>query len=588
MSPTIKRALDGGGFLAENISFNDLTTPEDINEIHQMIVKTTKDFVETEVVSKLADLEKHDFDQAVQLFHEAGELGLLAADIPEKYGGIELDQLGSALITEHFSRAEGFAVAHNIHVGVGTLPIVYFGSDEQKKTYLPRIASGEMITAYALTEPGAGSDALSGKTTAMLNGAGTHYILNGEKQWITNASIADAFIVFAQVDREHFTAFIVERASEGLSTGPEEKKMGIHSCSTASLNLDDVEIPRENVIWGVGKGHLVALNILNIARYKLGMTSLGQAKRALRLGAEYANERYQFQEPLAALPLIQEKLADMAVSIYAAESTLYRTSGLLEWSLAGLPSEEEASPAEAAKQISGYVIECAINKFYASETLDHVVDEALQIHGGYGYMQEYAIENLYRDARIDRIFEGTNEINRMAAGRGLIKKMLKNETFAAQMTPSGEDTEKDDNLQNEILLKEKQKLGSAKKIFRETFRAAFDTYGQSLNEEQELLSCLADMMAEVYAMDSVISRTEKSMVRLGAEKHIQKRDLTEVFCEESLERMVHAAKKVVSRVQVNNTWESIHTAYSKYGPVDCIDKKRHIAAKLREEEAYTV
>lgn len=591
MSQTVKRALEGGGFLAGNVSSRDLTTPEDIDYMHHMIAKTTKDFVETEVVPKLAALEAHDFEEAVQLFREAGELGLLAADVSEKYGGIGLDQVGSALITEHFSRAEGFAVAQNIHVGVGTLPIVYFGNDAQKQRYLPQIANGQRVAAYALTEPGAGSDALSGKSSAVLNEAGTHYILNGEKQWITNASIADVFIVFAQVEREHFTAFIVERSSAGLSTGPEERKMGIHSCSTATLNLDDVSVPKENVIWEVGKGHLVALNILNIARYKLGVLSLGQAKKALRLAAEYANERYQFGKPIAALPLIQEKLADMAVHLYAVESTLYRTSGLLEQSLGGLSDEEEAGPDEAAERIGEYKIECALNKFHASEALDHVVDEALQIHGGYGFMQEYAIENMYRDARIDRIFEGTNEINRMAAARGLIKKMREDESFAAQMTLGGEEaTEAVEKQapQSDVLIQEKEMGDSAKKIFRETFVAAFHTYGKALEAEQELLSRIADMMAEVYAIDSVVGRTEKNILREGTEKHTQKLNLTKVFCEESLERMVVAAKKVLGRLQDNETLDSIYTAYLKYGASDCVDKKREIAAKLLEEEAYTV
>lgn len=589
MSQTTKATLEGGGFLIEDISTDDFTTPEDVDDEHRLIAKTTKDFVATEVVPKLKALERHDFEQAVNLFREAGELGLLGADVPEQYGGIGLDQIGSALITENFAAAQGFGAAHNIHVGPGTLPLVYFGNEQQKQKYLPQIASGQRIAAYALTEPGSGSDALSAKTTAVLNEEETHYILNGEKQWITNASIADIFIVFAKVNRQDFTAFIVERGTEGVSIGPEEKKMGIHSCPTATLNLDEVCVPKENVIWEVGKGHLVALNILNISRYKIGMMGLGQAKRALQLAVKYAKERRQFQKPIASFPLIQEKLADMAIHIYAAESTLYRTSGLLEQQLAGLSEKDEGTPENSAKLIGEYLIECALNKFFATEMLSHVVDESLQIHGGYGFMSEYEIETMYRDARIDRIFEGTNEINRLAAGRALIKKMLKNKPFADHMLYHDYAEGKTENpTQEQWLVKEKQTRNAARKVFRLIFAAAFRKYGKLLDQEQELLSKLSDMMSEIYAIDSVICRTEKNIVNGKVDQHQQKADITEVFCQESLERMVLAAKKTMDRLQDQETLKKIHSVYLKFTGIDCIEKKRKVAEKLLEKEDYAV
>lgn len=592
MSQTAEMALRGGSFLTENIPSDHITTPEDVTDEHQMIIKTTKDFVTAEVLPKLEDLENHDFKQASRLFQQAGELGLLGADVPEKYGGVELDQMGSAIITENFSLAQGFAVAHNIHVGVGTLPILYFGNEQQKQKYLPLIATGQMIAAYALTESGSGSDALSAKTTAVLNEEGTHYILNGEKQWITNASVAGIFIVFAKVNREDFTAFIVERETEGVSTGPEEKKMGIHSCSTATLVLDNVKVPRENVIWKVGMGHLVALNILNIARFKLGVMGVGQAKRALQLAAEYAKERWQFQKPIASFPLIQEKLADMAVHIYAAESSVYRTSGLLENKLTGISENDQQSPEGMAKLIGEYVIECAANKVFSSEMLGQVVDESLQIHGGYGFMSEYEIETMYRDARIDRIFEGTNEINRMAIGRALIKRMLKDKQFAEKMSSiegSNELTENtEDPVKIQLLEKEKHLLHMATSVFRQTFKTAFHRYGKQLDNEQEILSRVADIIINIYAMGSVIHRTEKNVITGTVDQHQQKVLLTEVFCQESFEKILLYAKKINEHLRDKETQEKIRSNFLDYVSIDCIEKKRKVSEKIIEKEGYAV
>lgn len=586
MPQKTSNVIEGGSFLVDEQTAEDLITPEDVTDMHKMMEKTTKDFVTEKVVPKLNQLEHHEYEEAISLFAQAGELGLLSMDVPEAYGGMELDQLSSALITENFSRAEGFAVAHNIHVGVGTLPITYFGNQAQKEQYLPSIASGEHIAAYALTEPGSGSDALAAKTTAVASEDGTHYIVNGEKQWITNASIANVFIVFAQVNKQDFTAFIVERDWEGVSTGPEEDKLGIHSCSTATLNLEDVKVPKENVIWEVGKGHLVALNILNIARYKLALMSVGQAKRAVELGAAYANERYQFQQPIASFGMIQEKIADMNVSLFAAESAVYRTSGLLDDVIASVQQQDEAAVDVMGQALGEYQLECAVNKFSASEMLDKVVDESLQIHGGYGYMSEYEITNLYRDARIDRIFEGTNEINRLTVGRTLINKMRKSKHFSEKIF-SQEINEKNiaATLQADSSIHEMNILQTAKQLFRMLLQTAWNQYDKQLIDEQEVISLFADIVNEIYAMESVIYRSKKHP---DFQKDNEKPLLLEVFCYESMERILRYGKQLLNRVPDKVVLQAIQTVFSNLPMIDVIDKKRQIAQQVSKKAAYTV
>lgn len=586
MSQTTPNTLEGASFLVDDITAQDLITPEDVTDMHKMMKKTTIDFVTEKVVPELDKLERHEYEEAISLFAQTGELGLLSMDVPEEYGGMELDQLSSALITENFSRAEGFAVAHNIHVGVGTLPITYFGNESQKEQYLPKIASGEHIAAYALTEPGSGSDALAAKTTAVESEDGKYYQLNGEKQWITNASIADIFIVFAQVNKKDFTAFIVERNWDGVSTGPEEDKLGIHSCSTATLNLEDVKVPKENIIWEIGKGHLVALNILNIARYKLALMSIGQAKRATELGVKYANERHQFQQPIASFGMIQEKIADMNVSLFAAESAVYRTSGLLDDIITSVSEKDDATIAEMGQALGEYQLECAVNKFAASEMLDKVVDEALQIHGGYGYMSEYEITNLYRDARIDRIFEGTNEINRLTVGRTLINKMRKSKNFSKKILAEANDEKSiPESLAEGSSVDEINILQIAKHLFKRLLKTTWDKYDKQLIEEQEVISLFADIVSEVYAMESVICRSKKHP---NFQADHEKSLLLEVFCYESLERLLVLSKQLLNRVPDKTASETVNAVFSKLPTIDIIDKKRQIAQHVSTKEAYTV
>jgi alkylation response protein AidB-like acyl-CoA dehydrogenase len=594
MSNTAEKEIIGGSFLIEDIAAADIYTPEDFSEEHLMIAKTTEDFVAKEVVPQLEKMENHDFEVSRKLLTKAGELGLLGADVPEEYGGLGLDKISSSLITEKFARGRGFSISYGAHVGIGSLPIVLFGNEEQKKKYLPELATGEKIAAYALTEPGSGSDALGARTTAKLNAEGTHYILNGEKQWITNSAFADVFVVYAKIDGEQFSAFIVERGFQGVSTGPEEKKMGIKSSSTRTLILEDVAVPKENLLWEAGKGHLIAFNILNIGRYKLALGCVGAAKRAFEVSVKYANERQQFKRKISSFSLIQEKLANMAISTFASESSVYRTVGLFENRLGALSDEKQKDGRELAKAIAEYAIECSLNKVFASETLDYVVDEGVQIHGGYGFMSEYEIEGAYRDSRINRIFEGTNEINRLLVPGTLVKKAMKNELPLIQKATA---------LQQELMMlmpvevgtepldQEKYLVSMAKKIFLMTAGLAVQKFGPKLEQEQEVLANLADIISEIYSMESVLLRTEKAISKSGAEKAKQKLLYTEVYCQEAFNRIEAHAKESVIAVEEGDMLRMMLSALKKltrHTPVNVIKKKREIAVLLLEEERYVV
>jgi alkylation response protein AidB-like acyl-CoA dehydrogenase len=594
MSNTVEKEIIGGSFLIEDLDAADIYTPEDFSEEHLMIAKTTEDFVVKEVVPQLEKMEDHDFEISRKLLTKAGELGLLGADVPEEYGGLGLDKISSSLITEKFARGRGFSISYGAHVGIGSLPIVLFGNEEQKKKYLPELAPGEKIAAYALTEPGSGSDALGAKTTARLNAEGTHYILNGEKQWITNSAFADVFVVYAKIDGEQFSAFIVERGFLGVSTGPEEKKMGIKSSSTRTLILEDVAVPKENLLWEAGKGHLIAFNILNIGRYKLALGCVGAAKRAFEVSVKYANERQQFKRKISSFSLIQEKLANMAISTFASESSVYRTVGLFENRLGALSDEKQKDGRELAKAIAEYAIECSLNKVFASETLDYVVDEGVQIHGGYGFMSEYEIEGAYRDSRINRIFEGTNEINRLLVPGTLVKKAMKNELPLIQKATA---------LQQELMMlmpvevgtesldQEKYLVSMAKKIFLMTSGLAVQKFGPKLEQEQEVLSNLADIISEIYSMESVLLRTEKAIAKSGADKAKQKLLYTEVYCQEAFNRIEAHAKESIIAIEEGDMLRMMLSALKKltrHTPVNVIKKKRDIAVLLLEEERYVV
>ncbi|NHC39316.1 acyl-CoA dehydrogenase [Bacillus sp. MM2020_1] len=594
MTNQTEKVIKGGSFLIEDISYERLFTPEDFTEEHLMIAKTAEDFVEKEVVPQLEHLENHEFVRTVKLLKKAGELGLLAVDVPEEYDGLALDKVTSSLLTEKMAAGGGFSLSHGAHVGIGSLPIVLFGNEDQKRRYLPALASGEKLAAYALTEPGSGSDALGARTTARLNAAGTHYILNGEKQWITNAGFADVFVVYAKIDGEQFTAFIVDRDFPGVSTGAEEKKMGIKSSSTRTLILEDVPVPVENLLGEIGKGHVIAFNILNIGRYKLAVGSVGGSKKAFELTVKYANGRQQFKTPISQFNLTKEKFGTLASEIYAAESSVYRTIGLYEENQGKLTTDQEKDIKLVANSIAEYAIECSLNKFFASEVLAHVTDEGVQIHGGYGFMQEYPIERAYRDARIQRIFEGTNEINRLLVPGTLLKKAFKGELPLFQKAMA---------LQEELMMlmpeepgdeplaQEKYLVRNAKKIALLAAGLAAQKFGKALEKEQEVLANIADLISNVYAMESVVLRTEKAIAKTGLDKNKQKLLYTQIYCQEAFNELEAIAKETLVAVEQGDTLRMMLSSlrkFTRHTPINVIAKKREAADVIIDAERYIV
>jgi len=594
MSQTTNELIKGGSFVLDELQADRLFTPEDFSEEHKMVGDMTAKFVEDRVVPVLDRIEKHEFELSVGLLREAGELGLLGADVPEAYGGYQMDKISSSIITEKFARGRSFALSYGAHVGIGSLPIVFFGNEEQKQKYLPKLSSGEWIASYALTEPGSGSDALGAKTTAVLNEAGTHYILNGEKQWITNAGFASLFVVYAKIDGDKFTAFLVEGSYPGVSTGLEEQKMGIKGSSTRTLILQDAEVPVENVLGEIGRGHVIAFNILNVGRYKLAVGAVGSSKRAIDLAVQYSNERKQFKTPISSFPLIQEKLATMSAQTYAMESSVYRTGGLFQDSLDQLSEEESKDGKKIADSIAEYAIECSMNKVFASETFDYVIDEAVQIHGGYGFMAEYEVENMYRDSRINRIFEGTNEINRLLVPGTLLKKAMKGELpllAEAQRLQQEVMSFMPTEVGSEPLDRERHLLAMMKKIFLLTAGTAVQKYQDKLQGEQEILANTADIMSAIYALESAIVRTEKAIAAKGVEKNELKIRYTEVFAQQAFEGVERDAKETLYAAASGDELRMLLSAlkkFSRYQPINSIGTKRLIAKRLIEANKYTV
>ncbi|MFE6168428.1 acyl-CoA dehydrogenase family protein [Viridibacillus arvi] len=594
MTEKLANIIRGGSFLTEDVELDRVFTPEDFTEEHKMIAKTTEDYVQNEVLPVVENLENHEFDHSVRLLKKAGELGLLAADVPEEYEGLGLDKVTSALIAEKMSVAGGFSITHGAHVGIGSLPIVLFGNEEQKQQYLPKLASGELIAAYALTEPGSGSDALGAKTVAKLNAEGTHYVLNGEKQWITNAGFADVFVVYAKIDGDKFSAFIVERNYPGVSVGAEEKKMGIKSSSTRTLILEDVKVPVENLLGEVGRGHIIAFNILNIGRYKLGVGSIGGSKRALELAISYTNQRQQFNTPISSFNLTKEKLSTMASKLYATESLIYRTVGYFEDRMGQLSEEEQKDGKAIAASIAEYAIECSINKVFGTETLDYIADEAVQLHGGYGFMQEYEVERIYRDSRINRIFEGTNEINRFIIPGTFLKKAMKGELPLLQQAQSLQQELlmlMPEEIGDEPLAQEKYLVKNAKKIALLAAGLAAQKYGPKLDVEQELLVNIANIANQLFAMESTVLRTEKAIARDGLDKASQKLLYTQIFCQEAFEEIEKEAKETIITAVDGDNARMMLSALRKLtrnNPYNVIAKKREASVKLIAAEKFVV
>ncbi|WP_223637325.1 acyl-CoA dehydrogenase family protein [Planococcus sp. 4-30] len=560
--------------------------PEDFTDEHRLIAKTAKRFLEKEVRPNNEDIESQNFGLVKELMEKAGDLGLLGHSIPEAYGGLGLDKISKGLVGESLGSAGGYGVAHSNHTCIATLPITYFGTREQKEKYLPKLASGEFIGAYCLTEPGAGSDALSAKTTAKLNEAGTHYLLNGTKMFITNAAFSDTFIVYAKVDGTAFTAFIVEKGHPGLSLGPEEQKMGIKGSSTRSVIFEDCQVPVENLLGEIGKGHVIALNVLNLGRYNLGSACMGAAKYGLELALKYTSERRQFGKTIAEFTATQEKLADMALRIYASESLQYRTAGYLEDALGGLYESEDQGL--IAKQLMEYAVECAVCKVHGSETLDFVADEALQLHGGYGFIKEYKVEQMYRDSRINRIFEGTNEVNRLLIPGNLLKQAAKGKLPLPQLAATAiEEMKSPAAMDDSPISREIEAVQAVRRIFLFCTGVAYETYGNGLGEEQEILMALADIAIALYALESAVMRTSKA-IETG--EHAQKVLMAQALTGDTLLEVEMAARKTMQAASAENQLGRNTAAVTdelsrlQRGSIDKV--KRQIAKNLLNAEQY--
>lgn len=579
----------GAGFLYQPSETDAIFTPEDLSDEHLLIGKTAKRFLETEIRPNNEKIEQQDFALVRKLMQKAGDLGLLAHSVPEQYGGLGLDKISKGIVGENLGAAGGYGVAHSNHTCIATLPITYFGTPAQKEYYLPKLASGEFVGAYCLTEPEAGSDALSARTTAVLNEAGTHYLLNGSKMFITNAAFSDTFIVYAKVDGTAFTAFIVEKDYPGLSLGAEEEKMGIKGSSTRTVNFDNCEVPVENLLGTVGKGHVIALNVLNLGRFNLGSACMGAAKYGLHLAAAYTKERKQFGRTIAEFPATQEKLALMAVRIYESESLQYRTAGYLEDALGGLYNSEDHGL--IAKRLMEYATECAVCKVHGSETLHFIADEALQLHGGYGYIKEYKVEQMYRDSRINRIFEGTNEVNRLLIPGGLLKKAGKGTVALGEYIAQAVAEMNNPKVGSiGIISREIEAVHAIRRVFLLSAGMAFETFGEGLADQQETLMKLADIGIQLYAAESAVLRTQKAIDANGEEKEQLKVEMTKALLDEALLNVEMSARKMMQGISsgraLKDSMALVSNELSRLHAEQSNATKRHIAAAVLEAEQY--
>src|SRR5262245_55008594 len=557
-----KQYMKGGEFLITEAE--DIFTPEDFTEEHRMIADATREFVDNEVQPNLQALENHAWEVARQLLGKAGELGLLGSTIPEEYGGLGLDQTTSVIIAEMMGLGGGFGSTFGADSSIGLLPLLYFGSEELKKQWIPRIVSGELVTAYCLTESGSGSDAQAAKTTARLTDDGQHYILNGEKMFITNGSFADVYIVFAKIDgeKEKFSAFFVER-SDNCRPGAEEHKMGIRSSSTTPLILSDAKVPATNLIGNIGDGAKIAFNILNVGRFKLGASVTGGAKLAIHEAIRYANERHQFGKPISSFGAIKHKLAEMAIRTWVAESITYRTVGMID-ALIG----DGADDAKKLQSIEEYAVESSINKVACSEALDFVVDEMVQIFGGYGYSADYPAEKAYRDARINRIFEGTNEINRMLIPGQLMKRALKGRIKLLEAGRAIQEEILNPQISFDeatgVLGHETRLAQNAKKVALMVVGAAAQKYMMALSDEQEILINCADIIMDAYQMETSIMRARKLAERVGEEGAARQIDIAAVYCNDAIQRVESKAKNTIAAVAEGDTMRTFLVALKRF------------------------
>jgi len=595
MSEETKAAvgLKGGEFLIKETDPQTVFIPEELNEEQRMMAEAACDFIEKEILPKLDAIDNQEEGLMIALLNKSGELGLLGAAVPEEYGGLGASFNTSTALLMEMGASYSFSVAFAAHTGIGTLPILYYGTEEQKKKYLPKLASGELKSAYCLTEPTSGSDALSAKTTATLTDDGKFYIINGQKMWITNGGFADILITFAQVDGDKFTCFIIYADSEGFNRGEEENKLGIKGSSTRALFLDNVKVPVENVLGEIGKGHYIAFNILNIGRFKLCAMTTGSAKKIATMNIAYANERKQFNQPISSFGAIKYKLAEQATRIFVSESATFRVSDLIYSKIQYLQGEGMKYEEAALKAAEEYAIECAMLKVYGSEMLDYVVDEAVQVLGGYGYSEEYPAARAYRDARINRIFEGTNEINRLLTVDMLVKRSMKGKidimgaALAVQkelmsIPEFGEESD-------ELLAAELKAIQNAKKAILVIAGAAVQKLMANLKEEQEIIMNITDMMIEVFACESAYLRTMK-LSGLKSEIELQPYvNMTKVYISDAVERINLYGKHAITAFAEGDDLKMLMLGlkrFTKHELVNTTKLRREIADKLIEADKY--
>jgi alkylation response protein AidB-like acyl-CoA dehydrogenase len=590
---TSETRIKGGSFLIESRRPAEIFTPEDLTDQHKLIAQTAGEFVEKEIVPREKEIEEKKPGLLRELLQKAAELGLCAIDVPQKYGGLELDKISSIIVAEKMARNGSWASTMGAQAGIGILPIAFFGTQAQKQKYVPKLATAEWVGAYSLSEATSASDALNCKTKATLSADGKHYVLNGTKMWITNGGIADIYVVFAKVDGEKFTAFIVERAFAGVSPGAEEHKMGIRGSSTTPLNLENVPVPVENVLGEIGQGHKIAFNILNVGRLKLGAGCVGGAKFLLIEAIKWAREREAFGKKIADFGMIKEKLGDMIARTYACESISYRTTGMIDRLIEGIDLGADSTPKQILAALQEYAVECSILKVFGTEALDFVADETVQIFGGYGFSSDYAVEGGFRDQRVNRIFEGTNEINRLLITDMLLKRSIKGELAlipAAQklleevLAGPSEDDADDGPLAEEARLVE-----GAKKAVLLVAGSAVQKFMQALSGEQEVIGVVSNLVIEVYAMESALLRTRKTIGHSAAGASERECDAARLSVHEGLDRMEHEARRGLARIAEGDTLRtqlSMLRRFLKRTPVDTIGLKRRLADRGLELGRY--
>jgi butyryl-CoA dehydrogenase len=590
-----KSRISGGSFLLEERETSEVFTPEDFTEQHQLIGQTTEEFAVNEILPNVERIEHKEFQVTRDLLKKAGDLGLSGVEIPEAYGGLEMDKVTAAVIADHIAKYAGFATTWGGHSGIGTLPIVYFGTEEQKKKYLPKLASGETVGAYALSESTSGSDAMNCRARAELSKDGKHYILNGEKMWITNAGFADLFTVFAKIDGEKFSAFLVERGYPGFSVGAEEHKMGIRGSSTCPIILNDCKVPVENLLGEIGKGHVIAFNILNIGRFKLGAMCVGGARVSLENAIGYAKQRKAFNKVIADFGLIREKIANMAALIYVGESLVYRTVGMMDAALSEVDKSGADAMKETRKAIEEYAVECSIIKVWGSEMIDYVVDETMQIYAGYGFVEEYPAERAYRDARINRIFEGTNEINRLIITGFLLKRAMSGQLpLMPAIKKLMDEVLSGPSIGDEIegpLAEERKLVSQAKKLGLFAAGSATQKYMQAIQDQQEVMGAIADMTIETYAMESAVLRAQKLVESRGEKESALAIAMTRVYLTSAMEKVEAAAKRIIAAVAEGDmlrTQLAILRRLAKYEPFNTIELRQQIAQRAIEVGKYSL